>query len=499
MTKFVPSKYQQAVYDHINQTDRNAVIDAVAGSGKSTTIVNALSLIPENKRVLFLAFNKAIVEELKVKVGNLNNVEIRTLHSLGMSSITKTYRTMVNSSKYGKYINSGVKYGTIKPVNELENNEFAEWKSNIIKLTDLARNYLATNVAEIEDIAAKHDLYLHDNEAVIALNTMQWGQTNVREIDFTDMVWFPNVLGIKVEQFDYVFIDECQDLNTAQRELFLKTIKPETGRFIAVGDPRQAIYGFAGADIESFERLKNLPNTDLLPLSVCYRCDSDIIDLAKSIVPQIEARDNAPKGTIQHDSMVQDIIDGDMVLCRITAPLVTLCMQYIANGTKAYVKGRDIGLNLINMLRRTDRVELREAMDVLRTELSKLANKIARKQGISIADAKEETQYQTFDDKLTAIENLSFGLTTVREATNRIELIFKDNDKSGICLSTIHKAKGLEADRVFILRQDKLYLKHCMKVAWMAEQERNLVYVAYTRAKKFLGFLRNDSNNNTDK
>lgn len=496
--KFVPSKYQQAVYQHITTTDRNAVIDAVAGSGKSTTIVNALSLIPSDKRVLFLAFNKAIVEELKVKIGDLNHVEIKTLHSLGMGAITKHYRTRVFAGKYGKEINSGVKNGRIKPDNDLEGNELREWKSNLIKLIDLARNYLATTVLDVEEIAAKHDLQIIDNEPFIVLKTMEWGKANVREIDFTDMVWFPNVLSVKPEQFDFVFIDECQDLNGAQRELFLQTIKPVTGRFIAVGDPRQAIYGFAGADVLSFEKLKALPKTDLLPLSVCYRCDSEIIELAKSIVPQIEAKDNVATGTIDNNAKVADIQDADMVLCRVTAPLVALCMHYIANGTKAYVKGRDIGLNLINMLKRTDRVILSEAMQVIHTELSTMCNKIARKQGISVSAAKETPQYQSFRDKIRAIENLSYGLTTVNETISRIELIFKDSDKSGICLSTIHKAKGLEADRVFILRPDKLYLKHCMKVAWMAEQERNLVYVAYTRAKHHLGFITDFQENNND-
>ncbi|MFW6246714.1 MAG: UvrD-helicase domain-containing protein [bacterium] len=499
MTKnFVPSPFQTAVYQHITETNRNCVIDAVAGSGKSTTIVNALSLIPKNKTVLFLAFNKAIVEELKVKVGSLNNVEIKTLHSLGMGSIRKYYKTFVNASKYGKHINSGVKYGTITPDNELEAKDLRTWRTNLIKLTDLARNYLAVSALDVEEIANKHDVQIIDNEAVRVIEIIMWGKSNVRTIDFTDMVWLPNVLKINVEQFDYVFIDECQDLNTAQRELFLQTIKPETGRFIAVGDPRQAIYGFTGADVESFNKLKNLPNTDLLPLSVCYRCDSEIIDLAKAIVPQIQAHENAATGTIDNNASIQDILDNDMVLCRVTAPLVALCMNFIANSTKAYVKGRDIGLNLINMLEKTDRVMLTEAIDVIYSELGTMCNKIAKRQGVSIDEAKEDAQYQSFRDRIKAIENLSYGLTTVNEAVNRIELIFKDTDKTGICLSTIHKAKGLEADRVFILRPDKLYLKHCMKVDWMAEQERNLVYVAYTRAKHYLGFITDFQDNNSD-
>ena len=55
--------------------------------------------------------------------------------------------------------------------------------------------------------------------------------------------------------------------------------------------------------------------------------------------------------------------------------------------------------------------------------------------------------------------------------------------------ATIHKSKGLECERVFILCPDKMMLDRAMQIEWMAEQERNLVYVAYTRAKNYLGFI----------
>ena len=105
------------------------------------------------------------------------------------------------------------------------------------------------------------------------------------------------------------------------------------------------------------------------------------------------------------------------------------------------------------------------------------------------AEARQSSQYTTYEDKVQAIMVLSEGLTTVRQLTARIESIFSENNKQGICLSTIHKSKGLEANRVFILCPDRLYNKMAMRVDWMAEQETNLVYVAYTRAKHYLGFI----------
>lgn len=489
---FIPSKYQKTVYTYIKIGKGNAVIDAVAGSGKSTTIVNALKQIPSAKRVLFLAFNKAIVEELKIKIGNLPNVDIKTLHSLGASICMRNLNCQIQDDKYKIWVNNGVNYSNLVPTVPLPDEQMGTWKQNILKLIDLGRVNLVKTKEALEDLSYKHDIDLLDNEADLALKGIQWGERETATIDFTDMIYFPNVKQLKIFQYDWVFIDECQDLNAAQRELFLKCVKPK-GRFIAVGDPRQAIYGFAGADVESFNLLKKIPNTVKLPLSVCYRCDADIISLAKEIVPQIEARDGAPSGEVNRDCKMADIQDGDMVLCRLSAPLVKLCMKYIGSGVKAYVKGRDIGTNLINMIKKTNRKQIKDVEERLQKELSRIVGKVVTRQKCTEQEARESDVYKNYEDKVKAIEVLSEGLTTAKEVIDRIDTIFSDGNKSGICLSTIHKAKGLEADRVFIICEDKLYFKPCMNVPWMAEQERNLVYVAFTRAKHYLGFVKDFS------
>lgn len=485
---FVPSSYQSAVYNFITDGSGNAVVDAVAGSGKSTTIVNALRLIPADKSVLFLAFNKSIVDELKLKV-NSQKIDIQTLHSLGMQSIKNTLRFVtVDASKYKSYVNNSLKYGYIKPDSKLEEEELAEYTQNIHKLVDLIRVYLVSDFDLICDIAIKYQLNIIDNEIETALNVVNWGIQNTKTIDFTDMIFLPNVKQYQVNKYDYVFIDECQDLNAAQRELFLQCLN-DNGRFIAVGDPRQAIYGFAGADVESFKILASLPNTINLPLSICYRCDADIINLAKSIVPQIEARPDAPTGTVDRNAHLIDIQDGDMILCRNTAPLVDLCMKLIADNTKAYVKGKDIGANLINIIKRTNKKQMKDVFERLNKELYKIGCKVCRKNSCDFSEAKSDSLYTSMQDKIEAIEVLSNNLETANEVIERIELIFKDEDRTGICLSTIHKAKGLESNNVYIICEELFFPKRAMKIAWQAEQEHNIVYVAYTRAKHKLGFV----------
>jgi len=398
--------------------------------------------------------------------------------------------SQIDDTKYKSYLNSGIESGKF----HMTSTDFGpsakeDWKRNILQLIDLGRVNLCNDINDLDDVAFKFQMFIVDNECEIAWNIIQWGKTNTSIIDFTDMIYLPVVLDLRMWKYDWVFIDECQDLNAAQRELFLRCIKSKTGRFIAVGDRMQSIYGFSGADEESFNKLRQLPHTAKLPLSICYRCDKDIIQLAKQYVPQIEARDNADNGVVEMNSKVADVKDGDMILCRTTAPLVKLCIQYISSGVKAYVKGRDIGVNLINMIKKTNKKNIADCYSYFDKELEKICERVIKKTHCTSEEAKDSDIYRTYQDKIDAINILSEGLTTCDEVMNHITEIFKDENGQGICLSTIHKSKGLESDRVFVLCPEKLFLKSAMRIPWQAEQEKNLVYVCVTRAKHFLGYI----------
>lgn len=488
---FKPSKYQRAVYQFIKSCKGNAVVEAVAGSGKSTTIVNAIDIIPEDKRILFLAFNKAIVTELERKVGKKPNCDIRTLHSLGAKQMMYYYHSQVDDTKYKSRLNSGIELGLYHMTStDFGDDAKEDWKRNIQQLIDLGRVNLCKTIEQLDDIAMKFQIFTVDNEYEIVWKIIEWGRTNTDVIDFTDMIYLPVILNVRMFTYDWVFIDECQDLNAAQRELFLRCIKKNGGRFIAVGDRKQSIYGFSGADEESFAKLRAIPRTAKLPLSICYRCDKNIITAAKQYVPQIEARNDAPDGILDLNAKVADVKDGDMILCRVTAPLVKLCIQYIASGVKAYVKGRDIGVNLINIIKKTKKSKIADCFDLFDKELKRIDERIMKKTHCTANEAIESEAHRTYQDKIDAIKILADGLTTCQEVMNHIEEIFKDENGQGICLSTIHKSKGLESDRVFIICEDKLFLKSAMRIPWQAEQEYNLVYVAITRAKHYLGYVK---------
>lgn len=493
---FVPSKYQQDIFDFIQHGNGNSVINALAGSGKTSTIVNAVKLIPPTCNALFIAFNKEIVKELEKKLEGVKNVHVKTLHSLGFLMIRRNLGTNIeiDEYKYRTFIKKNIKQLSSADFDKMTTKLMQQYTDNVIQLCDLGRYNLAQCEKDLLQVSARHDIPIIDDECNAVLNVMKWGRENTTSIDFTDMVWLPyeltlNPIGL---QYDYIFIDECQDLNAAQRELFLRCFRRGT-RFIAVGDKKQAIYSFAGADAESFAKLQSLPNTTTLPLPISYRCPKKVVNLANQFVDTMECREGAPDGEIVHNVSIKDIHDGDMVLCRTKMPLIKLYMRYLRMGVKSYVRGQDIGLNLLRMVDKTEQITLNVSLQKdgvfarLYDDLFEERNRLMIKRGMDLEDATLSNQIMTKYDSIKALEILAEGLTSARDLHNRIENVFAES-ADGVCLSTIHKAKGLEANNVYILCKTLMPSRFATQ-EWEKEQEQNLMYVAYTRAKYKLGFV----------
>src|SRR5260370_2334397 len=150
------------------------------------------------------------------------------------------------------------------------------------------------------------------------------------------MIWLPAILELQPRRSDYVLVDEAQELNPSQLALVLKARK-QNGRFIAVGDVNQAIYGFAGASLESIQEIIEATDANTLPLSICYRCPTSAIQKAASIYSGIEAAPNMPKGEIR-TILDKDITDlarpGDLILSRSTPPLVSLFLKLLRNAKR---------------------------------------------------------------------------------------------------------------------------------------------------------------------
>ncbi|MEO1184871.1 MAG: 3'-5' exonuclease, partial [Cyanobacteria bacterium J06636_27] len=286
----------------------------------------------------------------------------------------------------------------------------------------------------------------------------------------------------------FVLVDECQDLNEAQKKL-VQILAGSNGRILAVGDPNQAVMGFAGADDNSYYNIVKSINAVELPLSICYRCPTSHINLVKkefSYIP-IQPAPNAPEGVIKQiepDKIVKHIKDEDMIIGRKTAPLVGLCIRLIGRGKKAIVKGKKIGETLG-----------KECDEIIKLPgyFYKLFNdyleqyrsiKINQYQGLD----EEEQLIETINDKLDAVQTIYESnpqVKSVEELKIEIDKLFSD-DNAPITLSTCHRAKGLEAERIFIYHPEHMPLKWRNQQEWQLQQEENLLYVALTRSKSEL-------------
>ena len=497
--EYEPSQYQKAIFDYIQHEKGNLVVEAAAGSGKTYTLVKALSLIPQDKRVLMTAFNKDIVKELTKKVKEFPNVEVRTLHGLGMILTTRGLGIggmKPEAYKYTQLIYNHWQDLTKTNINKLSRNARKSFVENTKKLVDFGRFYLATTRSEMIELMTKYDIPCVADEVDVALKVMAIGGKNLDSIDYTDMIWMPHIYDLHLQEceYDFIMVDECQDLNVAERNLVLRCLK-EGGRLIAVGDSNQCIYGFSGSDPDSFRAIQSIPNTVSMPLSISYRCPESVVKFAQNLVPSIEAKQGAEEGVILDCVSLDDVHDGDMVLCRNNAPLLQVYCKLLEQGKRAYIRGSDVGKNLQNIVIGTHKDYLHTNLKQdgvfirLYEDLFNSRKAIMERYGISQEDAMKHETIQAKLDMIRALEVLGADLTTTEELTKKIEDIFPKNDKGeGIMLSTVHKAKGLEADNVFIACASLMPSKSALD-EWQVQQERNLMYVAYTRAKKVLGFL----------
>ncbi len=498
-SEYTPSKYQTAIFDYIKNGQGHLVVEAAAGSGKTWTLIKSIGLIPSSKKILLSAFNNDIVKELKKKVGALSNVDTRTLHSLGLMFINRNYKdkeTAIEPFKYDAWIRKNAAEISQMNIKRLKYKEYLRYLENVKKYVDFGRYYLCQTIKDLDFIDDRYDIDPIGDEKDVAIAALEWGKEELDIIDYVDMIWLPHALYMKPLglQYDYIMIDECQDMNKAERELVLKCFKMGT-RLISFGDSNQTIYSFSGSDPESFETLKAIPNTISLPLSISYRCADSIVDFAKKIVPSIERNDDGREGSIIKEASLEDVKDGDMILCRNNGPLIQVYSSFLKMGKKSFIMGKEIGSNLKTTIRKYRQKELNVSCDKdglfvrLYDDLFCSRNDLIRRSGIDAATAIYSQQIQNKLDIIKVLEILSSDINTTDELLEKIDNIFsKKNKNEGIALSTIHKAKGLEANNVFIACSSLMPAKSA-KLKWEINQEHNLMYVAYTRAKNKLGFL----------
>lgn len=480
------STHQTDIFNFVEFDSGNAIIEAVAGSGKTTTIVEGINRVPSHQSAIFLAFNKSIAEELKSR-----GVNARTFHSLCASAAMRAQNAnTVSGDKSFQLLRTARSQMTGERVfTEEEVNNYGSFVTRLVGLgKQVGVGCLVPDTQQVwYDIIDHHDLEL-EKEGTSITRAMEIASelltisNHSDMIDFDDMLYIPVLKGLSLPKFFFVFVDEAQDTNAIQRAILRKIMGPKS-RLVAVGDPAQAIYGFRGADSNSLNRIQKEFNCKRFPLSVSYRCATSIVEYARNWVDHIQPSDNAPEGEVRHLNGDWDVgvFDAeDLVVCRTTRPLIELAFKMLRARIPVTVMGREIGQGLVKLIQGFKTNDI----SVLETKIEWWAKRETEK-----AVAKmDESKAAAIEDKAQCLLMLAGQIGEeggdVQKLIETINELFTPT-RNSTTLATIHKAKGLEADTVYWLNSSQCPSKWARQ-RWQKVQENNLCYVATTRAKSLL-------------
>lgn len=484
---FKPSPQQQVFFDWIVSGEGSCVVEAVAGSGKTTTLIHGLSLM--RGQVYFGAYNKAIAEEIKSRTASIEgpDITVSTFHAAGFKAWTRV-------AGRGVRVDEKKVRNIFRTVAEGRDELFG-LENCVCRVVGLAKqagvgplvddsDETFTNLIDHFDVEIPD---AHGTGAVIALvrDILQKSVALDREvIDFDDMIYSPLVHDVRMWQHDWVLVDEAQDTNNTRRALARKMLK-KNGRLVAVGDPHQAIYGFTGADSDSLDLIREMFGAVTLPLSVTYRCPKAVVRHAQKYVGHITADVTAPEGEVVRGDMEQLTViaqPGDAVLCRFNAPLVQTVYQFIGKGIPAKIEGREIGEGLKKLALKWKTKSLSVFEDRLADYVDRELEKLSKKE--------RNTQARALQDKADCLAVLIQRVRSLNPDAQLTDLVFEIENlfadttsgerRQVVTFSTIHKSKGREWTNVVWLETGP---SKWAKKDWEKGQEVNLSYVATTRAK----------------
>lgn len=478
------SNEQNAIFNWFENGTGNLVVRARAGTGKTTTIKEAFGKAPEST-MLYAVFNKKNQREASEKISD-GRVEVLTLHSVGFRAILRVW--------HGSKPDGEVEWDRMRDICGTSVPD--DVAGQIIKLVGFLKNLFcgvpslteAIQVAESKDICAEgfeSEWPMHAiAECAIGCLELSKSRDPQKRISFDDMVWLPVAMNWTRKIYDLVCVDEAQDMNVPQLIMAKNSVK-DGGRVCVVGDDRQAIYGFRGAHQNGMEMMREELKAQVLGLTVTYRCPKLVVAEANKFVQDYTAHESAPDGIVENSSISKFAPQiGDTVLSRANAPLMPLCLSMLRKGIPARIEGKDIGRMLIAIVRGLKARSVPDFIERVESWRNKQITRALKKKRGS------ESKCELINDQADTLLAISEGLTGVREIENRIASLFEDSANSFkpcVLFSTVHKAKGLEFPKVFILRDTFMHPGRPV-----SREEENIFYVAVTRAKHHLVFLRND-------
>lgn len=452
-----PTAEQQAIVDFVRDNpDKNVMINAYAGTGKSTTLEMVDAVLPK-KPALYLVFNKDAAKKAEKRFPS--TTQVRTLNSLG-------HRVWMKNVS-GVNINGKKSWDILKQVGEDLRGEDRECFSEVVQGVGLAKSLgYVPKGSQATGLLSRQDFHdaLEDRPSplvaelidAVLLESIKLSFKGC--IDFNDQIYMPTLFGGSFPRFPSVLVDEAQDLNPLNHEMLFKVGRNWVG---AVGDPWQSIYGFRGAVRSGMQVLKQYYSMVPHTISQSFRCPEAIVQAARWRVPDYKAMKPGGRYEILQRLLPSQIPDGAAIICRNNAPLLKAAFRLLASERSVQVVGSDIGPRIIKVMSKLGHEDISQAAlldEIQEWRLAKLAI----------------TNTPGFVEDMAACMTVLAGYgKTLGQAIAYADYIFKT--QGTIKLLTGHKAKGLEWDTVYFL-EPNLIGEH--------EQDLNLRYVIQTRAKE---------------
>ncbi len=289
----------QAQKQAVTHKEGPCLVLAGPGSGKTLTIVNRIKYLIERNQVrpeeiLVITFTKFAAQEMKLRLqalmeGRRLPVTMGTFHGIYYGILKWAYRLgsqniLSEDEKYRmlREIISGLELDIFDEEDFLETiaAEIGRIKNNGLKLQEYQPRQCSREA--FESIYREYELF----------------RKNARKIDFDDMLVLcydlfrrrPDVLRLWQKKFQYILVDEFQDINQVQYDVIRMLAAPEENLF-AVGDDDQSIYGFRGADVKlMFRFLKDYPQAEQMLLDINYRSTANIVRHALRVIEHNEVR-----------------------------------------------------------------------------------------------------------------------------------------------------------------------------------------------------------------
>ena len=463
--KPAPTSQQAAILDKVKGTDDNIMVRARAGTGK-TTMLEMIDAAQRSLPALLICFNKSIATEAERRMKPTTTV--RTFNSLGHRVWSEycSKRLTLNKNKIRDIFKALV---DDSPRNDRKHMwSLYDQTTSVVNMARSVGYIPSGHAKESKRLAAFQDVEYRLEETLLPgvqyladeILTESIRQAYEGVIDFTDQAYMPSLFGGNYPSFPLVMIDEYQDLSPVNRAMVAKLCRHS--RQIGVGDEAQSIYEFRGADVSAMPSAVEQFGMVVLPLSVSFRCPSNITDNVRWRVPDIRA--SREGGTVTHGS-IYDVDAGATVICRYNAPLVTLAMDCLHQGFRVDVAGIDIGGRVIRLLEKLgpDTLTQTQTLDAINHWEAE----------------RESLDSRTASDTAECLRVFARHGATLAQAIAYARHIFESVDGE-IRFMSGHRSKGLEFDRVYHLDADTIR---------SGGQEDNIRYVIDTRSKETLTYI----------